>query len=396
MFAKQIDIAIPHHTTIRQWIIRHGCHSLQSPLEEANDWISIGDLTVSVGKLKCLAILGVRMSKLESREDLTLSHKDVEVIGLYPTTKSTGKFVEEAYEDSAKRIGGNFLANVLDQGSDIKMGVRLFQQNHPNTKLLHDISHKLSNVMEHELKNDKNWFEYVQELNMTRRRGFQTELSALMPKKQREKARFMDIGYLVNWPDRVKTSKENGFLESIPKDRYQDYLGWIDRFILLLDVWKRMVGAVNLIKEAVRKYGYSMDVYTHLKMIFDEAMIEDDRMREFILKCLNTLYEEIKKIDEGQRLIGSTEVIESVFGKYKAINEGLHGITGNILGVCTFVGREKNIQEIKEAMENCSVEKAKEFVKQKFGQTIASFRNQFFPRIKGTKFDSHQKVVLTA
>jgi len=78
------------------------------------------------------------------------------------------------------------------------MGARLFQQNHSIVELLHDISHKLSNVMEHELKNDKNWSAYLQELNMTRRRVFQTELSALMPKKQREKARFMDIGYLVN------------------------------------------------------------------------------------------------------------------------------------------------------------------------------------------------------
>jgi hypothetical protein len=51
-------------------------------------------------------------------------------------------------------------------------------------------------------------------------------------------------------------------------------------------------------------------------------------------------------------LIGSTEVIESVFGKYKSIIEGLRGITRNILGICTFVGRKKNVQEIKESMEN--------------------------------------------
>ena len=155
------------------------------------------------------------MSQLDTRDALTLSHKGVEVTGLQPTEKPTRKFVEEAYEDSAKRIGGNFLANVLDQGSDIKMGARLFQQNHSIVELLHDISHKLSNVMEHELKNDKNWSAYLQELNMTRRRVFQTELSALMPKKQREKARFMDIGYLVNQPDRIKKSKENGCLKGL-------------------------------------------------------------------------------------------------------------------------------------------------------------------------------------
>jgi hypothetical protein len=365
-------------------------------LEKANDWISIGDLTISVGKLKCLAILGVRMNQLDTRNDLTLSHKDVEVLGLYPTEKSTGKFVEGAYEDSAKRIGGNFLANVLDQGSDIKMGARLFQQSHSKVKLLHDISHKLSNVMEHELKNDKNWSAYIQELNMTRRRVFQTELSALMPKKQREKARFMDISHLVYWPDRIKRSKENGCLKIISEERYEDYLGWIDKFTILLDQWKGMVGTTKLIKETVRKYGYSMDVYVYLKMIFDEAMIEEDRVGKFISKCLNTLLEEVKKLEEGQTLVGSTEVIESVFGKYKSINEGLHGITGNILGICTFVGRQKSVQEIKESMENCSVLKAVKFVKQKFGQTLASLRKQFFPASKRTKFDSNIEAVLMA
>ena len=136
-----------------------------------------------MGKLKCLAILGVRMNQLEACEDLTLSHKDVEVIGLYPTEKSTGKFVEEAYEDSAKRIGGDFLANVLDQGSDIKMGARLFQQKHPKVKLLHDISHKLSNIMEHELTNDKNWSVVYTRAEYDKKKGFSNGAISTYAKK---------------------------------------------------------------------------------------------------------------------------------------------------------------------------------------------------------------------
>ena len=182
---KNENLSAPHHTTVRLWVIRYGCHQLQTPLKIANDWILIGDVTIGVGKLKCLATLGVRMSALKYRDNLTLTHKDMEILGLYPTESSTGEFVERAFEDSAKRIGGNFLAVVLDQGSDVKKGARLFQANHPNTKILHDIAHKLSNIMEHELEHDVQWFKYVQQLNFTRRQVFQTELAALMPKKQR-------------------------------------------------------------------------------------------------------------------------------------------------------------------------------------------------------------------
>lgn len=381
VFASQINLKIPHHTTVRQWVIRHGCHSLQTPLAKADDWVFIGDLTISVGKLKCLATLGVRMAHLESRENLTLSHKDVEVVGLYPTEKSTGKFVEAAFEDSAKRIGGEPLATIQDQGSDIKMGARLFQQNHKGVKILHDISHKLSNLVEHELRNDEKWSEYIQKLNLTRKRVFQTELSAVMPKKQREKARFMDISHLVHWPERILRSKSVGCFEGIAEERYQDYLGWICAFIPELNEWSFLECTVSFIKEIVRTYGYSTDVYNYLKMFFDEAAIEGERLQTFVSKTLNTLWEEVEKLDDGQTLIGSTEVIESVFGKFKALNEGLHGITSNILGICTFVGQAKTEQKVKEAMENCSVKKAVEFVRKTFGETLSSLRKRFFPTL---------------
>lgn len=386
IFSTLEGFSVPHHTTIRQWIIRFGCYHLQIPLEHANDWIFIGDLTISTGKLKCLAILGMRMSN--SQDDLTLSHKDVEVLGLYPIEKSTGEFCDEAFENSSKRIGGNFLAGILDQGSDIKKGARLFQEKHPSLKVIHDIAHKLSNVVEHELKNDTQWSEYIQQLNLTRRQVFQTELAAIMPKKQREKARFMDIGRLLYWPKQVRKSKADGHLNDISEERYEKYLGWVEEsFIDALREWGFMEGAVTMIKEIVRMYGLSMDVYMYIRMFFEEACIKGERIQKFILKALNAVWEEVIKLDEGQTLICSTEVIESVFGKYKAINEGLHGITSNILGICTFVGKEKNVVEIKKAMEKCSVKMAVEFVREKFGQTLSSLRKKYFPSIKRTKFD---------
>lgn len=84
---------VPHHTTVRQWVIRNGCYTLNSPMEQAKDWVAIGDLTISLGKMKCLAIVGAKMSNLQKRDDFKLTHQDVEILGLYPTEKSNGKFV---------------------------------------------------------------------------------------------------------------------------------------------------------------------------------------------------------------------------------------------------------------------------------------------------------------
>lgn len=396
MFAKQINLATPHHTTIRQWIIRYGCHTLQTPLEQASDWIAIADLTINIGKLKCLAVLGVRSCDLEKREDLTLSHKEVEVLGLYPTEKSTGVFILESFEDSAKRIGGLFVASIIDQGSDIKMGARLFQEKHPETKILHDISHKLSNIVEHELKNDDMWSKYIQELNMTRKRAYQTEFASLMPKKQRKKARFMDIGYLVQWPGRIKNSKEKGNFKMISEERYHDYLGWLNEFSASLEIWEFIDQTVQFIKKTVRVYGVSLDVYEYIQMCLEKPNIEEERLKNFIAKVLKTVWMEVEKLDEGQCLICSTEVIESIFGKYKSITTGLNGITGSILGICSFVGKEKTELSIKHAMENCSVRDAVTYVRQKFGETITSLRRKFFPPSKKAKFDTEKSTLCEA
>jgi hypothetical protein len=395
VFSKEINLSIPHHTTVRQWFIRFGCHSLQTPLNKAEDWISIADLTISMGKLKCLAILGVQQRDLEKKENLILTHKDVQLLGLYPTEKSTGDFIERAFEDSAERVGGNFLATIVDRGSDIKKGARQFQEKHPSVKLMHDISHKLSNVVEHELKNDAKWSEYIHQLNLTRKKCFQTEFAAIMPKKQREKARFMDISHLVYFPERILKSKEKGFFRDIPEERYQDYLGWIDGFSSYIEQWGFMVGIVNFIKKTVNSNGLSSDVYIYMKTFLEESLIKDERLKAFISNILKTVKEEADKLDEEQTLICSTEVIESIFGKYKAINEGLHGISASILGIATFVGKEKDENQIKEAMEGISVKKAIEWVKEKFGKTIASLRKKFFPNHKRTKFDNKNGMALS-
>lgn len=47
-------------------------------------------------------------------------------------------------------------------------------------------------------------------------------------------------------------------------------------------------------------------------------------------------------------------------------------------------------------MENCSVVQAVKFVRQKFGQTLASLRKQFFPGFKGTNFDNDKGMALLA
>lgn len=379
----------PHHTTVRNWIIRNGCYNLEKSVEQSNDLVGIGDITVSSGKLKCLAILGVRMNKLKQRANYTLTHRDVEILDLHLSEKSTGEFVHNSFESTLNRIGSNFLGIVIDQGSDIKKGVNLFQKEHPNTLVIHDIPHKMSLVMKHALQGDVNWNGFIKKLLETRRLIQQTELAAMAPPTQRKKSRFMDIGYLLDWPERVLECRRSGRMNIISEERYQKYFGWLKEFEIPLKDWRFMQGALDMIKSICRAHGLSHDTYDYLRIRFKEmaCLVKDEKLRKFLIDALKAVEVESCKLKEGQVMVCSTEVLESIFGKYKELNPSSQGISANVLGLATFVGSKLTEETVKQAMEKCSTKAGIDWIKRKVVNTLGRLRHRFFHGIKGTKFD---------
>lgn len=382
-------MAFSRHTTVRQWIHRNGCRQLTQPVEQAKDWVVLADLTVDIGIMKCLAMIGIKMDVVESQNNMILSHSDVKVLGLYPTEKSNGDFFEKALLEVKDKVG-NICAIVIDEGSDVKKGARLYQEKHPEIKVLHDIKHKLSLVMKRNLEKDPNWSSYTTSLAQTRKLVYQTELAALKPPVQRSKARFMDIAPFVDWPIRILEAKCNGNLDSILEDRYQQYFGWIEQYVGCINVWSFMVKIVEMICHEIRTHGLSEAVYEYLITFFLEASL-DDKIQLFAAEALEKVLEEVNKLDPGQTLISSTEVLESLFGKYKEVNGGKHGITSNVLGLGTLVGGQRTDEDIKNTMEDCSVKQACHWIKKKVGISVSGLRRKLLPREKRTKFNKNKK-----
>ncbi len=373
-----LNISPPHHTTIRQWILRIGCYHIQKPLKIANDWIVIADITVDIGKMKCLAIVGVRKSEIINRENYTLQHKDVEFLGLCLTPSPKSEIIENAFLKARDRIG-KFEGINIDQGSDIKKGAKLFQEKF-KTKIIHDIPHKLCLVMEQEFKNDPCWGSYMKELANTRNLLLQTELAGLMPPTPRLKARFMSISKFINWPQKILNNIKKGDLKFIEEDRYQRYFGWLDSSKFPLENWGFIADICEKIKEITREHGISRDVLLYLREFFKDAPITSIRVKKFIEKAINAVKEEVDKLNWNQTMLCSTEVLESIFGKYKAIYDGVHGITGSVLGMATLTRSEQTDQEVKAIMERTSVKDLNMWFESNVGNTIGKLQKKFFRR----------------
>lgn len=375
----------PSDSVIRQWMMRIGFFKLHEPLPEG-EWMMLGDVTVDIGTIKCLITLAVDINMLHERGDYTLSSKDLVIAGIHPTECSNGEFAYQAFQEGVKRLGGMdaVVGLVIDQGSDVKKGASLLQEANTKIKVLYDIPHKLSLVLEKELKNDAQWTAYTQQLTKTKQLVQQTELAALQPPNQRSKARFMNAGLYIKWPDKILQAKDEGNLDEIPEDRYQEYFGWLSDYSSRLLLWGQKVGVIETVKETIRQHGLSEDTYDYLLTLVAEMPLEEE-LEAFTCNVFTAINEEVEKLDRGQVLPASTEIVESTFGSYKYHSaKGGQGITGNSLTIGVLVGKKPTLEEIRQALEATPVGKMLNWVNEKIGNTLSKVRNKLFSK---NKFD---------
>jgi hypothetical protein len=379
---------IPHFTTIRQWVLKRGYYQVvHRTFEKAKDWCAIFDLTVEVGAIKCLLVLGTRLQSLKYRNCFNLSHHDTEVLGIYFTSNSTGQFVNESLKDAEKKIGNPFACLLLDQGSDVTKGANIYQSNSKQTVVVHDISHKIAIILERELKNDPKWKIFCDHLSTTKLKVQQTtDLAALMPPKLRSKARYMSADILMNWVERFQNSKKLGHMDSIPRDRLDEYFGWLDHLTIHIEYWKQMIAIGEIVKSVIAKEGFSHETYQKLEDFLNEQFPDPAlKVIDFIDAAMNAVWDESEQLKAKQIAPGDSRVIESVFGKFKQSSSSqLQGITIGALGIATFMAGNKP-EEVKEAMEGSTIGQLIKWGKQHIGNSLTGLRRKFFPPKKRNK-----------
>jgi len=104
LFSKFFDLPNPSFNSMRSWIFRLGLYLMQSKCERGEDWILILDHTVELGQKKCLLILGIREGQLKAG-GYALQHQDVTVLEIDVVTHSTGEKVVEQIEKVAEKVG---------------------------------------------------------------------------------------------------------------------------------------------------------------------------------------------------------------------------------------------------------------------------------------------------
>ena len=372
-----INYTTPSWYSGRIWLLRLGYYKLTRPKEKADDWIWIVDHSIQWGKEKCLAILGIRQSKLPAAETI-VCHEDVEPLALFPVTKSNGDVVYRQLEETISKTGVPKQI-ISDHGTDVKSGIERFCQKFTDTVFVYDIAHKAATVLKRELSTDDRWNEFTGLATSTGKKVQQTQLAAIAPPNQRSKARYMNVEPLIKWGlDKLcllDNPDEFSCLECT-KEYITDKLGWLAGFRSDLEEWKELIHIVKEAETFIKFQGLYRDCHIDL-MELPTFRVKTLRARGIKKELLDFVEQESKKAGKDDRLLGTSEVIESVFGKMKRLehDQAKSGFTVFILSLAAMVS-ETTTEVVHKALETISTNKIHEWFKKNIGTSVQAKRVQ--------------------
>jgi hypothetical protein len=366
---------IPHWTTGRWWLLRVGYYLLCRPKEQATDWVWIIDHSTQSGQERCLLILGIRLCDLPP-VGKSLSLSDMEVIDLVPVVKSDKRVVFEQLSAAAKKTGVP-RAIVHDCGGDLAAGLVLFLEQHPTTVAIYDITHKVACLLKARLEKDPTWKAFCTQAAQAKFQTQQTELAFLVPPSPRNKARFMNLEELIKWGRETLTMIERPpteVLRHITLERLEEKFGWLRDYKEPLRDWSQMQKVIDVTVDFVRCYGHYCDSVEDLRRSLEPLVL--DAPAQTLCDAVVTFVEgESRKAKKGERLPGSSEVLESVFGKFKEIegNQSKGGFTGLLLALPAILG-ELTVDTVRKALEFTKTQDVTQWIRNRLGQSHQSKR----------------------
>jgi hypothetical protein len=354
---------------VRSWLLRLGCYALLGPLP-AGDWVWLIDHTVQIGAGKLLVIAGCPLADVP--RDRPLRQSDVHLVHLSLMEHSTHETVAAELEQAAQRTG-NPRQIAADQGSDLEGGVRLFQRQHVGIAHVHDLAHQAANVLKNRWSKDPRWGEFVSKLSQAAAKLRQTRAAHLLPPAVRAKARFMNVRPTLRFAQRVLRLLDG----TTPGARVEEQYGWLRDYRAAVANWTSEQAAAESAVAHVRTHGVNRQTAAALDGVWSTLELTPGA-RAVAARLRAAVVREGAQARPGETLVGSTEVLESTFGKLKRLEGSFSGdgftslslVLGAILG-------QRTEEQVRQALDAIPQKTADSFAQRLLGTTIHKLRRLF-------------------
>lgn len=341
--------ALPSKSSIENWVQKVGLYKYSHVGPDFwEEYCIILDESMVIGQQRMLVALGASASK---EGDCSLKFDEIKVLGIAVQASWKWQEVQDFLQKVQQKVGKPARYVICDGGCNLKKGVEEAQ-----LIRICDAGHEFCKLTEQTYKEDKRYHEWIKEVIKVRFQVFMKPCAYLMPPKQRTIARFTNLSFVVEW--------SLNMLRALPgmSEKEQEAFGWLKSHATLIAEF----GAVFEMNESVLKIlkneGISAKNIESCILICQKYSPKVPCcLIEKIVKYLND--EKLKLPDRCTVWNASSDVLESLFGKYKyqAPTNPLNGVTPLVLALCVFTDKKEDQQalhhQVKEALESISMAK---------------------------------------
>ena len=166
---------------------------------------------------------------------------------------------------------------------------------------------------------------------------------------------------------------------NIGQQRFDEYFSGLDEFKCLLPEYIEIINVIQSVEKQVKNEGLSNQSADEFKEKAEVLKLSHSKSNELLQSIILYLENEGKSIPDGSNWLCTSDIIESVFGKYKLFSSTskLQGISKLILTIPAFVTKITT-DEIKKALESVRSIDVKNWVDENLGQSIIGKRMEAF------------------
>jgi len=336
-----------------------GYYELTHQKENADDWIILLDHSIQFGCEKILVILGIR-EKDFLKLKRPLKYDDLSTLQVVNKTSWNGKLVADELQKLEATMG-KFKYAVGDYGSDLRKGLVLSQIPH-----IHDLSHLIALIVEKLYLNDNRFVGLKSKMSNMRSKFVQTEIAAIVPPKGRKKSEYQSFDKIIKWgnaalnlinnklkdPEQIQYLQE--YFETKTLDRIRTELSWISQYEALITELSEINHSIQEVETELKYNGLSkLSLKKCEKAVVKLKSNNGRKFKEILLLKIN---EQIQLLPTTKTVLFSSDILESIFGKYKnRVSENpMASVTSLMLIIAAFTC---NLTEdnVKKSIENVKI-----------------------------------------
>lgn len=391
LLAGSIARRTPCWTSVQNWVLRFGLYVLQRPVPRREDWVLVLDQAVNLGTRKLLVVLAVSLETLRERQ-FKLRHQDMRVVAVSTATHCDGPAVAAVLSEVANRIGG-VAQIVCDGGGNLKCGIRKFREHHPATVASGDITHATALMLKDLLELDQRLIAFTARITELRRQVAQTECACLAPPSPRDKSRWLNLEPYLDWARRMQK------LRAAPKPRGRPSLeaqrqlaererlfAWLDGFDADMATWDACLSVVTAANTLIKREGLSKTAPERFRTHITAGGPPRGKAGKLARKITDFLQKQAAMLPDDRAWLGTSDIIESVFGKYKLFSARTPlPEMGKAVLVIPALTAEADPLEIAKAMATVSTADVQKWLAQNVGYSLLAKRNRLLGKKKTIK-----------